>query len=235
MNDSLEHMDLSHVSTAQIADACVRLGHSMRVAPHGIGALTPGPMVGGPARPVTVYGSVDIFLEAMEISIKGEVLVINNNGRTDEGCIGDLSALEVQLCGLKAILVWGCHRDTAELKEIGLPIFSYGACPKGPTRNDPRDALALEVAQFGAFEVTVDDYVFADEDGAIFVRQEHAHAILATARSIWETERAQARALKEGRSLREQLRFRDYLEKRKTDLSYDFRRHLREIGGAIEE
>jgi regulator of RNase E activity RraA len=58
------------------------------------------------------YGSVDIFLEAMGTAKPGDILVIDNQGRMDEGCIGDLTTLEAQACGLAGIIVWGCHRDT---------------------------------------------------------------------------------------------------------------------------
>lgn len=227
--------ELSRLSTAQIADACVRLNVLMRIAPPGIRPLVSAGLVSGPALPVTVYGSVDIFLEAMETARTGDVLVINNEGRTDEGCIGDLTALEAMDCGLAAIVVWGFHRDTRELIEIGLPIFSYGTCPRGPTRNDPRDAAALEYAHFGTFTVTRDDFVFADDDGVIFLPAPQVEAILDLARTIWETERAQADAVKKGTNLREQFRFREYLSKRAIDSSYTFRTHLRSIGGAIEE
>jgi regulator of RNase E activity RraA len=225
----------SRISTAQIADACVRLNVPMRIAPTGIRPLVPGGLVSGPALPVTVYGSVDILLEAMEAARTGDVLVINNEGRTDEGCIGDLTALEAMDCGLAAIVAWGCHRDTRELIEIGLPVFSYGTCPKGPTRDDPRDAGALESFHFGTFTVTRDDFVFADDDGVIFLPTEQVEAILDLAGTIWETERAQAESVKKGTNLREQLRFREYLAKKAIDSSYTFRTHLRSIGGAIEE
>ena len=61
-------------------------------------------------RPATHAGGVDIFLEAMEIAESGDILVIDNQGRPGEGCIGDRTVLEGQAAGLAGIVVWGCHR-----------------------------------------------------------------------------------------------------------------------------
>ena len=80
-----------------------------------------------------------------------------------------------------------------------------------------------------------EDVIFGDLDGGLFVPGERAAELLATARSIWEKEREQARAVQEGRTLRQQLCFDEYLARRTQDPSYSFRQHLRAIGGAIEE
>jgi 4-hydroxy-4-methyl-2-oxoglutarate aldolase len=165
----------------------------------------------------------------------GEVLVIDNGGRLDEGCIGDLTALEAEHCGLPGITVWGAHRDTPELRQIRLPIFSYGVCPSGPQRLDPRDPFALRSARFDNFLVEAGDLVFADDDGCLFVAAECIDELLSVAREIWQREQHQAEAIKSGHSLREQLEFARYLEKRAADSSYTFREHLRKISGAIEE
>jgi len=195
----------------------------------------PGNLVAGRAVPVQHYGSVDIFLEAMDSAGEGDVLVIDNKGRMDEGCIGDLTVLEAQDCGLGGIVVWGCHRDTAELLEIGFPVFSYGRCSFGPVRLDAPDPEALEAAHIGNVRVGREDFVFADPDGALFVAAEHVEDVNRTARSIWETERTQAAAIKAGNNLRKQLRFQEYLQKRVSDPAYTFRMHLRALGGAVEE
>jgi regulator of RNase E activity RraA len=223
------------LSTPLVADGAVRLKIPIRFAPSGIAPVVSGKRVAGRALPAKHFGSVDVFLEAMESAEAGDVLVIDNAGRRDEGCIGDLTALEAQACGLAGIVVWGTHRDTPELGQIGFPIWSYGSWPSGPQRLDPRDDAALRSARFGDFEVQKSDIVFADDDGCLFVPAASAEEMLTTARTIWEKERRQADAVRSGKTLRTQLHFAEYLAKRSADPAYTLRQHLRTTGGAIEE
>ena len=232
--ESLAHA-FADLSTPLIADAALRLKIPLRISPPGIRPVTPNQRLAGPALPVRHFGSVDVFLEAMENARSGDVLVIDNGGRLDEGCIGDLTALEAEHCGLAGITVWGAHRDTPELRQMRLPIFSYGVCPSGPQRLDPRDESALHSARFGNFLVEPGDVVFADDDGCLFIEAESIDELLRSAQEIWQRERRQAEAIKGGHSLREQLEFAQYLKKRAADANYTFREHLRKISGAIEE
>jgi 4-hydroxy-4-methyl-2-oxoglutarate aldolase len=223
------------LSTPLIADAALRLKIPLRIAPCGIAPVTAGARLAGRALPAKHSGSVDVFLEAMETAEAGDVLVIDNGCRKDEGCIGDLTALEAQAAGLAGIVVWGTHRDSPELRQIGFPIWSYGCYPSGPTRLDLRDETALQSARFGEFEVQNNDLVFADDDGCVFLPAEPAEKLLATAAAIWKSERRQAELIRAGRTLREQLGFAEYLAKRQADSSSTLRQHLRQTGGEIEE
>lgn len=226
----------SSLSTPVLADACLRMKVPYRVAPTGIRPVVAGTRLAGRVLPVRHYGSVDIFLEAMHTAAAGAVMVIDNQGRADEACIGDLTVLEAQASGLTGLLVWGLHRDTTELREIGFPVFSYGSNPTGPLRLDDRDAFALESASFGDFTVTADDLVFADDDGVLFVSsQVDLEQLMQQAQAISQNERKQAEVIRAGKTLRDQLRFAEYLEKRAADPAYSFRMHLQSIGGSIEE
>ena len=223
------------LSTPLVADACIRAGVPLRVAPPGIGAVIPGQRVAGRALPTRHYGSVDVFLEAFSVAADGDVLVVDNGGRDDEACIGDLVVLEAQAAGVGGVMVWGLHRDTEELAQIALPVFSYGHCPAGPVRLDEQEPSALASARFGAWLVTRDDIVFGDEDGVVFVAASQAGEVLDAARQIGEVERGQARKIQAGQTLRQQTAFGEYLTRREAEPAYTFRRHLRRIGGVIEE
>ena len=232
--DSLSRA-FAELSTPLIADAALRLKIPLRICPPGIRPIVPNQRLAGPALPVRHFGSVDVFLEAMQTAQSGDVLVIDNGGRLEEGCIGDLTALEAENCGMAGIIVWGAHRDTQELRQMRLPIFSYGTCPCGPQRLDLRDLSALHSARFGDFLVEPGDLVFADDDGSLFVGTGMMDDLLRVAHEIWQRERRQAEAIKRGHSLREQLDVAQYLERRAADPSYTFRKHLRKTSGAIEE
>jgi regulator of RNase E activity RraA len=189
----------------------------------------------GPARPAKHAGSTDVFLEAIAAANPGDVLVIDNVGRLDEGCIGDLVAAEAHVAGLSGIIVWGAHRDTAAIEAIGIPIWSLGTCPAGPQELRTRSAHALEAASLGGHvTVTCDDYVLADVDGVVVIAATHWARVVAAARDIAAREQAQAARLLKGERLKDQLQLDAYVARRQTEPSYTFRAHLRALGGAIE-
>ena len=235
----MDHQELRKrfeaLTTAHLADACLRAQIPVRCAPANVRAVVPGSRVAGRVLPARHVGSVDVFLEAFEGAEPGDVLVVDNGGRLDEACVGDLVALEAQAAGLEALVVWGLHRDTDDIRAIGLPVFSLGAIPTGPQRLDPRPEDALESTPVGEWTVGREDVAFADDDGVLFVPAARAADVFTLAEEVRDTERRQAERMREGVSLRRQVQFDAYLARRLGTPSLTFREHLRAVGGAIEE
>jgi len=142
--------------------------------------------------------------------------------------------LEAQTAGLDGVVIWGLHRDTADIRAIGLAVFSLGALPTGPLRAQPRREDALVSAVAGDWTVDASDLVLGDDDGVLFVPADRAADLFALAETIRDTERRQADQIRAGVSLRQQVRFGAYLARRQDEPALTFRDHLRAVGGAIE-
>lgn len=226
-------MTVSAPATAALADACVRLGVPLRVGPASLRPIAPHAPLAGPAMPVTHAGSVDVFLEAIDDAPPGAVLVVDNGGRDDEACVGDLVTLEAREAGLAGIVIWGRHRDTAQLVEIGLPVHSRGALPPGPRRVPPA-GRAMRTAWLDGVEVRADDTIAADDDGVLVIPTGDWSRVAELAREIQQVEKAQADRMRAGASLRAQLDFAGYRARQATEPDLSLRRYLAERGGAIE-
>ena len=224
-------MEYGPWSAANVADACLKFGVDYH-CPAGVRAAVSGTRLAGPALPVRHAGSVDVFLEAIGRAGPGDVLLVDNDGRRDEGCIGDLVALEAQLAGIAGIVIWGCHRDQREIEAIGLPLFSLGCCPSGPRGAEGRQPAIGEAAIDG-FSTAAGSLVVGDSDGVVLVSASD-NAVLAEAAAIRSVEEKQADVMRAGRPLREQLDFESYLEARSANPSLSFRDHLKRVGGAVE-
>lgn len=221
-------------STPFVADACVQLSLPVRVGPPGLRCTVAGSRIAGPVCPARHAGSTDVFLEAIASANPGDVLVIDNGGRLDEGCIGDLVVGEAHMSRLAATLCWGAHRDTVAIRAMGAKVWSLGTCPNGPLELRPRAKEALTNARFGAVTATSGDIVFADDDGVVFVGLTHLAEVIEAARDIAVREGAQAARLLKGEVLRSQLDLKGYLAKRAANPAHTFRDHLKSSGGAIE-
>jgi 4-hydroxy-4-methyl-2-oxoglutarate aldolase len=227
------HIDFEW-STPFIADGCVAVGLPVRLGRAGLRPLFTGTRMWGQVCPAKHSGSVDVFLEAIAGAREGDVLVIDNNGRLDEGCIGDLVAGEALAARLAGIIVDGAHRDTMAIRGLGIAVWSLGTCPAGPQELRTRTVHALEAASVGRSTVTREDVVFADDDGVVFVAAAELGRIVDAARDIAAREQAHAERLSRGERLSVQFRLDEYVEGRKSDPELTFREHLKRLGGAIE-
>ena len=218
------------MTTPLVADAVIRLGLPAKIAPSGIRPLVAGSKFAGPASPAVLNGYADRVLECIYRSDAGNVLVLDNKGRSDEACFGDLAPYEARSQGLVGVVIWGRHRDSAEVEEIGVPVFSYGTYPLGMQRTFAPVEEPFARCQFDEANVERSDFVFADDDGVLFVPKDHIESVMDTAEEIQSAEQAQVEKIRTGTTLREQLQFDRYLREKKNDPTLTLGEHMKKIG-----
>ncbi|MFH9404460.1 RraA family protein [Streptomyces sp. NPDC017638] len=215
--------------TAALWDAGIRLGQRLTLPPLPLRPAAPGMRLAGPLRRIRHTEGVASIFQGLDEAREGDVLFIDNGGRTDEACMGDLVAIEARLAGMAGLVVWGCHRDTDELALIRLPVFSLGPCPSSPTlRPDTGDTTGQP------FPFEPGDVAVGDSDGLIVIPAKTYSEVVDVARTIVAAEQRQAEKALHGVSLREQLRWAEFTERRQRDPSYTFRTHMARLGGALE-
>jgi len=107
----MDHEDIRHRFAALTTAIWQMRAFALRpqcAAPRVLHAVVPGSRLAGRVIPARHAGSVDIFLEALQEAAPGDVLVVDNGGRLDESCVGDLVVLEAHAAGLDGIVIWGC-------------------------------------------------------------------------------------------------------------------------------
>ena len=127
------------------------LAHDLRpyVAGSFVGRARTAVVRAAPPDKATPALAVKHSVEMIDEAEPGDVGVIVMEGSLDVAAIGGLIVLECKLSGLGGIVVWGVHRDSADVDEIRLPVFSYGTCGAGPRRLDRRHPDATRSAAIG--------------------------------------------------------------------------------------
>lgn len=103
--------------------------------------------------------------KALETLPAGTVLVVDGGGSTRCALLGDNLAAIAAARQLAGIIINGCVRDVAELKEIELGIFALASMPKKSKKEGKGEEN--RPLSFGGIEWHPNHYVYADEDGVI--------------------------------------------------------------------
>jgi len=155
-------------STCDLSD---KYGDKGRVIPPGLHHF------GG----VTRFGGAVVTLKCPEDNTRlkelvatpggGRVLVVDGGGSLRYALLGDLVAKQAEAHGWAGIVVHGCVRDTAVLKQLKLGVVALAAMPRRSLKNgEGTVGIAVEIA---GVRCAPGDWLFADEDG-IFVIDEAA-------------------------------------------------------------
>ena len=118
------------LSTCNLSDALDRLGIAGQVA--GILLLWHGaPRIAGPAMPMklspeSTYSTVIGTLEAIQASDSGDILVIDNGGRSASNSFGGIAAFSAKHYGMQGCVIDGATRDVDDMANTHFPVYGNG-------------------------------------------------------------------------------------------------------------
>ena len=142
-----------------------------------ISAVSVDMKVAGPALTVEVRPGDNLMIHAaMAIAKPGDVLVIDGKGDRTCALMGAIMINQCKAIGIAGVVMDAAARDLDELRQLGLPVFSVGANPNGPTKFVPgRVNWPISI---GGIAVNPGDLIVGDADGVVVVERERAPGLL---------------------------------------------------------
>lgn len=129
-------------------------------------------------------GTVGDFIDDVA---PGDVVVIDNDGRTDCTVWGDIMTQYAGLRGIAGTVIDGVCRDVGKALGDGYPLFTRGRFMR--TGKDRVEVAAVnQPVSIGAARVCARDIVVADANGVVVVPRTRAREVADTARRIEEAE-----------------------------------------------
>lgn len=142
--------------------------------------LDPAMRVCGPALTVQCPAGDNLMIHAaIAMARPGDVLVVDHQGSLDDGPFGDLLAQACLARGVIGLVIDGCVRDAATLKQMGFPVFARGLCIRGTTKDRP-GSIGRPISLAGE-PVEPGDAILGDENGVVVVRRQDIAGAIAAA------------------------------------------------------
>lgn len=142
-----------------------------------------------------------IIHKALTIAERGDVLVIDCNGYTGTGHVGELMCTSCEANGLSGLVIDGAYRDSREIARMEFPVYGRGVNPEGPLKQDP-GSINVTIS-CGDVSVSPGDIVVGDDDGIAIVPRESADEVLESAREKADAEDRTRERVRKGEYLYE--------------------------------
>jgi 4-hydroxy-4-methyl-2-oxoglutarate aldolase len=189
--------------TTSVSDALDRLGITGGLL--DIKPVVKGVSFCGPAFTVhyvpcgVIKGTVGDFLDDVE---PGQVVVIDNAGRTYCTVWGDLMTINSSLRGIAGTVIDGVCRDVPGIRKLQYPVYSKGYYMVTGKDRVECDAVNIPVAISGV-QVKPGDIVIGDDTGVLVIPAERAEEVYVVAQEIAAKEAMIEQEVKNGVPLRE--------------------------------
>lgn len=195
------------IDTPSLSDALDKLG--LPGATVGLSPMTIRKRIAGRVQTVKLGPAKEglpkrhLGAAAIMASAPGDVIVLQH-GRDDVSGWGGLLSRGALAKGIAGVVIDGGFRDLDEACELGLAVFGRAGVPvtaRGRIAEHDWD-VPIEVA---GVRVSPKDLVLADGSGVVFVPQDRAEEVIATAEDIMRREALMARDIEAGKPIGEVL------------------------------
>jgi len=194
------------LSTTNISDALDALNFRSGIA--GILPAFKCPKIFGPAVTlrITAAGLTSskshLGIDAISVSEEGDIIIIDNGGRQDVSCWGEILSYGAKNKKVAGVIIDGAFRDIDDIKPIGFPVFARAVVPVTARKR----IMGLEtnkVIQCGGVQVRPGDFVMADGSGVVIIPSEKINEVLEKAEELYKKEQAMINEIKSGKSMAE--------------------------------
>lgn len=191
----------SKFSTTNISDALDALGLAS-----GITGILPAfdcPKLFGPIVTIkmTAAGQTPskshVGIKAIVSAAKGDIIVIDNGGRKDVSCWGEILSYAAKSQGVSGVVIDGAFRDIDDIKLLGFPVYARGVVPV-TARKRIMEIETNTIIQCGGVQVRPGDFIMADGNGVVIIPLEKFNEVLKKAEELFNKEQAMIREIKEG-------------------------------------
>ena len=167
------------------------IGRRGYIGPH-ITPIQQGTRVAGTAVTTLSHPGDNAMLHAaVEQCGPGDILVVANTAPSTHAMFADLLATSLLHRGVRGLVTDAGVRDTAELRNMGFPVWSQWVSCQGTVKNTP-GSVNVPI-RLGEQIINPGDVICADDDGVVVVTR---------AETAWAIEQSEARLANEAKARR---------------------------------
>ena len=185
--------ELAPIGTATVHEAIGRrgfLGAELRPIQRDV-------RIAGTAVTVLSHPGDNMMIHAaVEVCRPGDVLVVTTTAPSTHGMFGELLATSLVVRGVRGLVIDAGVRDTAELREMGFPVWTRHVSCQGTVKATP-GSVNVPVS-IGGVVIQPGDAVCADDDGVVAVARDEAAWALEQSRARLDQEAATRARLEAG-------------------------------------
>jgi regulator of ribonuclease activity A len=144
-----------------------RFGEATRVLPPGFQDFGGRASFSGRVVTIKCFEDNSRVKELAATPGGGKVMLVDGGGSMRCALLGDLIAADAVRNGWEGIVIHGCVRDRAALRELSIGIKALGTTPrKSVRRNEGQTGIEVNI---GGVVCRDGDRLYADEDGVLLL------------------------------------------------------------------